>query len=676
MSIQKMLKKLFGEGLRAKTITIMGLFIPLALIISGFLYSSANAFNDLVIVRAGILGKFLDGFKNMGATAIVYLLLCIISFFLYRSKALDPGENELGYEYADSLEHGSAKLLKEDEIEDILRVSTIEKTDKNILGSTSDGKRVYTYEPSKTPALKKLPVMDQHFLSNEHKVVMATSGKGKSFSVAMPDVFQAIRRGESYIVTDPKGDLYSSTAKIAEEHGYIVKILNLKAPECSDGCNYLSFIGSNPDKAQTLANTIINNTVADSKKRNQWDDVAEYLLKALLLYFTYGKEFDPLTQNMGNVYDLIQRGADEIEEILNALPDTHPAKTAAYTFFSTSDNYKNNAIFSLVLKLGVFDNQSIRDMTTYTDLDFVEPGLTKCAYYIATSDQESSKDFFAAMYFACAFQSLVDYADRQDSRKLPVKVNMILDEFPNVAQITDYDKKLNTIRSRGICLTMIFQDLGQLKDRYPGNLYSTIMSACNIKIFLGGDDVDVTLPYLEKLMGNTTISTDKTTIPHHKLVPGLDNLQPVEKVSVSNIKRGLLDTHDLRTMKNSEQIVILSNKEPFKTRKYDLRNHPFYDESKHTNQYKHVPQYKQKEDFLELSNRAKSIRSETIAEKNSEERNLEREKKKEIKMRRKALNDDKVIKEIEDEQLREAEKKAALSKDDRAFTVNDNVSNF
>ena len=98
----------------------------------------------------------------------------------------------------------------------------------------------------------------------------------------------AVKRRESIIVTDPKGELYESTAKYLQDNGYIVKIFDLVHPAKSDGWNMLKEIRGDELRAQILANVIMNNTGAGN---NVFDSSAESLLKALMLRVERGHDF-------------------------------------------------------------------------------------------------------------------------------------------------------------------------------------------------------------------------------------------------------------------------------------------------------------------------------------------------------------------------------------------------
>ena len=84
---------------------------------------------------------------------------------------------------------------------------------------------------------------------------------------------------------------------------------------------------------------------------------------------------------------------------------------------------------------------------------------------------------------------LVRLADRREERVLPVPISFILDEFPNIGVVPDFKKKLATARSRRIGMSILFQNIPQLQNRYPDNQWEEILGGCDFSIFLGCNDM-------------------------------------------------------------------------------------------------------------------------------------------------------------------------------------------
>ena len=136
-----------------------------------------------------------------------------------------------------------------------------------------------------------------------------------------------------------------------------------------------------------------------------------------------------------------------------------------------SDTIKASVITGLGTRLQSFQNEDLQRLTSETDIDLTLPGKEACIYYVITSDVDSSNDFLASLFFTFLFIKLVRYADSRLNGKCDNEVYCFLDEFANIGQSPDFNKKISTVRSRGIALIPIVQNLGQLQNRYPNRTF-------------------------------------------------------------------------------------------------------------------------------------------------------------------------------------------------------------
>ena len=204
-------------------------------------------------------------------------------------------------------------------MKEFLDILPITKTTGTILGSL--GKEVVS-------------IPEETFM-NKHIAVYGASGSMKSRSFVRNMVFQSVARGESIILTDPKSELYEDMSIYLEENGYAVRVFNLVHPECSDRWNCLGEINQDEIMAQICVEIIFSNT-GDEVGKGFWDRTETNLLKALILYVDI--ERNPEDRNMGAVYEiLIDRTAQDLENIFSVLPRTHPAKKA-YSIYQKSDS--------------------------------------------------------------------------------------------------------------------------------------------------------------------------------------------------------------------------------------------------------------------------------------------------------------------------------------------------
>ena len=188
-----------------------------------------------------------------------------------------------------------------------------------------------------------------------------------------------------------------------------------------------------------------------------WPRSEENLLKAFEFYFL---ETISDKNNLTNVYKHIANGdIGEIDNIFKKLPPESPARMSYNIFASGSDTIKASVVTGLGTRLQMFQNEDLQKLTSQTDIDLTLPGKIPCIYYIILSDMDSSYDFIASLFYTFLFIKLVRYADSLPTGKCENEVFFFLDEMANLGQIPDFNKKISTVRSRGLALIPILQNL-------------------------------------------------------------------------------------------------------------------------------------------------------------------------------------------------------------------------
>ena len=388
---------------------------------------------------------------------------------------------------------------------------------------------------------------------------MDGSGSGKSASYSIPNAFQMLG---SYIFTDPKGELYDKTAGYLRKNGYEIKVLNLVNPSNSDGYNPLLHIRSEID-VDVIAKTIVKGQKSDSGSDPYWDDMAEMLLKALIYYLMATRPEEE--QNLASCSELVRAantsgGSNLLTELINQLPYDHPARMNYKSIEIAPEKTYGSILSSLQSKLGKFDSKEIAEVTSVDTIDFEEIGSKKTAVYVISSDTHTAYDFLLTIFFSQMIQQLYDYADKNGGR-LKCPAFFILDEFANIGQIPDFDKKISTSRSRGISFSVILQNLDQLEAVYEKS-YETIMGNCDTHVFLGSNSFK-TVEYFSKALGEKTISRDSRSINRDKQFhrQGYSDSDQV-------MARALMTPDELRRMDNDLCIIFEKGLKPIKDEKY------------------------------------------------------------------------------------------------------------
>jgi len=355
----------------------------------------------------------------------VVVVIAVLVLFVMRSGRGDRGakDNERNLTYSDTGTYGTAAFMSKKDAKKVLDFDSVKRNEGIILGQLN-GETIFL------PADTRM---------NRNIAVYGASGSMKSRAFCRNAILQAARRNESLVITDPKSELYEDMSQYLKERGYTVRVFNTVSPENSDSWSCLGEIEKDEIMAQIFSDVIIKST-SSGRGDHFWDNSELNLLKALALYVQL--EFP--NGSMRDLYSLIAMDC-EAETALNTmfatLPPGHPAKAPYNIFRQAADTVRGGIIIGLGSRLQIFQNKPICDITSYNEIDLELPGKEKCAYFVITSDQDSTFDFLTSLFFSFMFIKLVRYADKHcESGKLPVFVNVIADEFTNI-HIEDITKK-------------------------------------------------------------------------------------------------------------------------------------------------------------------------------------------------------------------------------------------
>ena len=407
--------------------------------------------NILICVQAAFT---LSGLKAMGI--LLLIAGAFAAYFKFSDRFGGSGQDPRGFTVSKEGTYGTASWMGEKELQEVLEMQPLAKADGILLGKRN-GKAVCL------PADTRL---------NRHIAVFGASGTGKSRGFIRPALFNIIRRGESAIITDSKGELYADTAELFRQHGYEVKVFNLVNPEHGDSWNCMSDLGGDTLLAQVLTNVIIGNT-SSGKTDHFWDNGEGNLLKALILYVDLDPTRSPEEKNLPAVYEmLIRHSAAQLTALFERLPLDHPARGPYRLFSQASDTVRSGIVLGLGTRLQVLQNEAVARILRHSDIDLTAPGKRKCATFVVLSDQEATMAFLSSLFFSFLFIKLTRFADSTPDMRCPVPVNLILDEFNNIGKLggaadgSDFARTLSVVRSRAIYVTLAVQSLGQLQNRY------------------------------------------------------------------------------------------------------------------------------------------------------------------------------------------------------------------
>ena len=398
-------------------------------------------------------------------------------------------------------------------------------------------------------------------IGNTNVLIVGGSGSGKSSAYSDPNAHQCLG---SYVFTDPKGEIFDTTAGFLKSQGYEIKVLNLVNPTSSDGYNPLFHIQSEMD-VDIIASTIVKGQKKNATDDPFWDNMSEFLLKALIYYLLATRPIEE--QNLASCAEMVRAASNNgdtntLADLIHQLPPEHLARMnfQSVEVSAASDKTYSSILASLQSALGKFDSQEIADLTSTNTINFEDIGRKKTALYVISSDTHSAYDFLLTIFFSQMIQHLYDFADKNGGR-LPMPTFFILDEFANIGQIPDFDKKISTSRSRGISFSVILQNLDQLKEIYEKS-YETIIGNCDTHVFLGSNSY-ATVEYFSKELGEKTISHDSKTTNRdsHSLKTGTSDSKQI-------MARALMTPDELRRLPTDECIIFEKGIKPIKAKKH------------------------------------------------------------------------------------------------------------
>ncbi len=503
--------------------------------------------------------------------------LGVLIFMVMRMGYSETGEydRERNLIYSTKGTYGTAGFMSKKELKDVLDiVPNIRKHHGIILGEI-DGEVICV--PDKTRF-------------NGNLAVYGASGSKKTRAFCVNMILQSAARKSSLVICDPKSELYEKTSEYLRDQGYTVKVFNLVTPAASDSWNCLSEIEGQELMAQLFCDVIIKNT-GNGQGDHFWDNAEMNLLKALVLYVERGYPED--RRNIGEVYQLLATSTEkELNALFDVLSISHPAKAPYSIFKQSSESVRGGVIIGLGSRLQVFQNQDIRNITGFDEIDLELPGKQPCAYYCITSDQDSTFDFLSSLFLSFIFIKLVRYADQNcPGGALPVPVHVLGEELCACGVIPDLSRKISVIRSRNISMSCVFQNLAGLQNRYPYNQWQEILGNCDITLFLGCTDA-LTAQFISDRTGE--VSIDVTSKAKQLGTWRISNYTPEYRETSGVGKRKLMTMDEVLRMDVDRALVILRGKKVLEVDKYDYSKHPEAKKLRARKAAAHVPAWQSK----------------------------------------------------------------------------------
>lgn len=414
---------------------------------------------------------------------------------------------------------------------------------------------------------------DRKHRRNLNTIVVGGSGAGKTRFYGKVNLYQASTT--SYLCLDCKGEMLRDTGYLLKQKGYEVRVLDLLNMEKSHCYNPFVYLRDDNDVQRLVTNLFKSTTPKGSQSNDPfWDTAASMLLLALIFYLKY--EAPPDEQNFSMVMEMLRAAdvredmdeytspLDELFERLEMRDPDHIAVKYYKDYHSGSAKTLKSIQITLAARLEKFNLSSLAALTATDELDLPSLGEKKVALFALIPDNDTSFNFLVSILYTQLFQQLFYLADHKYGGSLPVPVHFLMDEFANVSLPDDFDKILSVMRSRRVFVSIILQNLAQLKTLFEKQ-WESIVGNCDEFLYLGGNEQS-THKYVSELLGKATIDTNT----YGKSSGRNGNYSTNYQIS----GRELMTPDEVRMLDNRCALLFIRGELPIMDEKYDILKHP------------------------------------------------------------------------------------------------------
>ena len=433
---------------------------------------------------------------------------------------------------------------------------------------------------------KKEPISDNKILTrnvylgldgkihrrNLNTLVIGGSGAGKTRFYAKPNIMQC---NTSFVILDPKGEIVRALGGLLKSKGYNVKILDLINMEKSHCYNPFVYLENDNDAQRLVTNLFKATTPKGSQSQDPfWDTAASMLLLALIFYLKY--EAPEEEQNFPMVMEMLRAGDvkedDEMYEspldvLFKRLEERDPEHIALKYYDgykSGADKTRKSILITLIARLEKFNLDSLISLTQTDELELQRLGEEKTALFALLPDNDTSFNFLVSILYTQLFQQLFLVADRKYGGSLKVPVHFVMDEFANVSLPNDFQQLLSVMRSRNIFVSIIIQNLSQLKALFEKD-WDSIVGNCDEFLYLGGNEQS-SHKYVSEIIGKESLDINTYGKSSGRSGNYSTNYQ--------GTGRELITPDEVRRLDDRHCILLIRGEMPVKDLKYNILKHP------------------------------------------------------------------------------------------------------
>lgn len=350
-----------------------------------------------------------------------------------------------------------------------------------------------------------------------HCFVIGDSGCGKTRRVILPTIRLLAKAGESMVISDPKGELYRTTANSLREKGYTVQVLNFRNPSRGHRWNPLGLIdelyhsenSESKDKALMMLSDIVDvlQQGLQGEKDPYWAMAAGDVMRGIsLIILDYGELGDLTFENIAltarEVRDQLSgskrsfSSSTPFKDFLSSLPKGSPIYQNLSVIITNAEDTRNCIMSVFEAMISLYSSQeSLMDLFAVSEIDINTLGLSPTALFFILPDDTEALYPIATVFVKQIYSSLISLADAQRDGKLPNRVTFLLDEFANFAKMPSIESMLTAARSRRIRFVLVCQSMDQLTAKYQEYGRETLLANCRTWVYMSCRN----LPFLSRL---------------------------------------------------------------------------------------------------------------------------------------------------------------------------------
>ena len=484
--------------------------------------------------------------ENIGMTMVCYIIALVASIFSVSDRFFER-EKGIGFSTeAKKASKGYSRWTSVDEMKKELTMVKVQdaEADAGGLPLINDGKKMWVDN------------------GEGHNLIIGSTGAGKTQVAIFPLVHSLAKNNESMIITDPKGEIYETTAEMLKKRGYNVVLLNFRNPQQGSGWNplhlpYKYYKNGNSDKANELTDDLAMNILYDENAQNSdpfWEKTsADYFSGICLGLFEDAKE-EEINLNSVNLFTTVGEdrcGPNSIyaNEYFKLKDPISPAYVSASSTISAPNETRGSILSVFKQKIRLFaSRENLSEMLSHSDFEFEDIGKKKTAVFIVIQDEKKTYHSLVTIFLKQCYETLVDYAQKCGG-KLPYRTNFLLDEFANMPPLKDVDTMVSAARSRRMRFFFVIQNFAQLAEVYGKDKGDTIKGNCTNIVYLISTEL-AALKEISEMCGEVKVKTDKKD----KDGKAIEETRPLITVS------------DLQKLKMGEIILLRLRMDPFRTK--------------------------------------------------------------------------------------------------------------